>query len=92
MIYIVDTNREDSLIHRIDLETGTYLMPRRVKGTLQEQTQSIVSLIEKEEPTQIIFDKAGYGRAISDMFPREVYFMRAYFDVDDAGNITHNKR
>jgi hypothetical protein len=91
MIYIIDTDRESTLIHRIDLEKGKYLMPKRVKGTLQEQTQQIVNLVEKEEPIQIIFDKGGFGIAVADMFPREMYHMRAYFTVDEAGNITHNK-
>jgi hypothetical protein len=89
MIYIIDTNREDSLVQRIDIENGTYLMPKRVKGTLKEQTRQIIELVEKEKPTQIIFDKHGFGIAIADMFPKEAHIMRAYFDVDSAGRLSH---
>jgi hypothetical protein len=91
MIYIIDTDRESTLIHRIDLLNGDYLFPKRVRGTLQDQTRQIINLIEKEEPSQIIFDKHGYGLAVSDMFPRECYNMRAYFTVDETGRITHDK-
>lgn len=91
MLYIVDTERESSLIHRVDVENGIYLMPRRVHGTFQDQARAIVQLIEKEEPSQIVFDRSGYGIGVADIFPMEMYNMRAYFEVDIKGNITHTK-
>lgn len=90
MIYIVDNDRDSTLIHKIDTENGVYLSPRRIRGlSFDAQARKLISLVEEEKPSQIIFDKMGYGKGLWDTFITEMRPMRALFDIDSKGNITH---
>ena len=78
-LILVDADRDRTTIHRMNVITGDYLSPKVLKGTLPEQVNSLMKLLETDMPDKIIFDRNGYGHVFYYYFMER---MRIHKDIN----------
>ncbi|QWU14230.1 hypothetical protein SAMN04487895_101520 [Paenibacillus sophorae] len=66
MLWIIGIEKhpDKTVIQRINLTTGEYLMPKTIKGWLDEALNVIPIEVERHRPQQIIFDIYGDGKIL----------------------------
>jgi hypothetical protein len=85
MLYVVDVGRDETFIHRLDLDEGKYLRGKRLRGTMRIQVMDFVWMVEQDRCNRIIFDEMGYGRGFKDLF-NEMVKDRLWY-LDEFGNV-----
>lgn len=90
LLFLIDCDRDRTTVHRIDLNLGQYLMPKKLrKGSFTEQVVDLTSIIEKDMPVKIVIDEFGLGKGFSDAFGWRVKHPSVGFSVDMNGNIKY---
>jgi hypothetical protein len=89
ILFVVDADRYETIVHRVNYREGKYLMPRKLKGSTDEQITSLLKLMRNDEYTKIVFDEFGVGVAISDRFKWRIQHPSEPMAMDMNGNITH---
>jgi hypothetical protein len=67
-LFIIDAYKDETLIHRVLVDEGKYLIPKKLMGTFARQSDDLILLILKERPEKIIFDEIGIGRGLAGIF------------------------
>jgi hypothetical protein len=91
MIFIVGIDRHPvkCIVELTDVENGKNLLPKILKGgNLSSYAERIVDLLLELRPTQIIFDKDGYGIVVKDIFNESIK-KRTDCKVFENGEITY---
>lgn len=90
-LILVDVDRVSTVIHRMNVVNGDYLMPIILKGMPSSQVVELYRIIERDKPTKIIFDKNGVGIVFHEAFFK-THMHQAYgFRVDPFGTIWHEE-
>lgn len=89
-LIFVDTGRDRTCIHKMNVITGDYLMPRYISGNFKDQAKVLIDIVIKDRPDKIIFDKFGWGIGLYDEFRKIAkYDYDNVLEVDSFGLITY---
>lgn len=91
-LMLVDADRDRTCLHKMNVITGDYLIPKYITGTFAEQAIHILDIIIKEKPDKIIFDKFGVGYGLYDAFmltAKRSHIYSRLLEVDSFGLITY---
>lgn len=86
-MFVVDTERDFSTIHSIEVTEGAYLMPKKTKGNFQDQSIQLLQLILKHRPEKLVFDEHGLGLGLKDRFVKLLEEMNIEFS--ENGTVTY---
>jgi hypothetical protein len=92
MFIDVGNHRLPTYVHKMDVITGDHVKCVAMMDTFTEQIDKILSMIMKEKPDKIIFDKThAIGQAFYTTFMREASYIpySEYFNIDPFGLITY---
>lgn len=92
ILYVVDSDRYETIVHRIDTDLGRYLMPFKMKGAFYEQTDALIKRMFEDNPYQVVFDEFGVGRGLADYFRYRANNEIYAFSVDMNGNVRYGIR
>ena len=65
-VFIIETDISESIIHKIDIENGDYLTPRRLTGNMVKRASDGLVEILKERPSKVIVEKIARGESFLD--------------------------
>lgn len=84
-------DRFPTVIHRMNVITGDYIAPLRVKGEYLKQIEDLSYIILRDRPDKIIFDKFGAGYGFYQTFINRIKYepFCDLFTVDAFGLVTY---
>lgn len=81
--FIVDVNRDETVISEMKVKDGEYKRVANVQGkNLKEQAGIIAVQIMKHRPERVFVDNIGYGAGASDYLKEELFEMGAELKDD----------
>mgnify|MGYP001397560179 CR=1 FL=1 len=83
-VFYFDWGREDSKVYRMDIANGKDLQSRTIRGSLDEQIDSLISLVENNRPHKIIFDEVNMGIMFKDRFAKLGKIKGIYLDKNGS--------
>lgn len=89
IFFIVESIYEESLVHRVNLLVGKYLIPKTIEGTVDEQVKQLIRAVRMDKPELIVFDTRTVGSVIKQTFLSEIVRLKEPYTIDDIGNITY---
>lgn len=96
MLYIVDAYSDETVVHRIDYESGKYLPQLKLYGFWNTQSIELMNRMYSDKCNKIIFNKFGFGQGLANSFDNIVksknYDHKKFTIVtDNSGNVIfHN--
>lgn len=83
---------EYSYIHRLNVINGDYLKPIVLRGKyIDDIINEIIQAIIYQEPTKVIFDRAGYGQYFYTIFMTYIQNInyKRIFEIDCFGTVIY---